>query len=311
MEDGEEDENEDEKGEGSPTQETGNRNNTNSGSSSEVFNAKGGINPNNILKIQLRDNTLRYSEGRHVKSLSNRGRYIGYRIPKGKIRDIALDATIKASAPYQRDRLEESQRGIKLIIKKEDLREKVRGRKTMTNILFVVDASGSMGVMRRMEAVKGAILSILMDAYQKRNRVAMITFRGNETELILPFTTSVDLAERSLKDIPTGGKTPLSKAFLKSYEVIKNAIRRDPNIVPIIIFISDFKPNVGIGDDYIGELYEVSEKFAEDKINVILIDTEVNSYIKIGIGKKISEKFGFAYYSIDKLSSEGILKLLE
>ncbi|MBW9221875.1 VWA domain-containing protein [Methanothermococcus sp. SCGC AD-155-C09] len=270
------------------------------------------MNPHNLLKIQLRDNTLRYSEGRHVKSLSNRGRYIGHRIPKGKVRDIALDATIKASAPHQRSRFKDSKNeGIKLLIKKEDLREKVRGRKTMTNILFVVDASGSMGVMRRMEAVKGAILSILMDAYQKRNRVAMIAFRGEEAELIFPFTTSVDLAERSLKDIPTGGKTPLSKAFLKSYEVIKNAIRRDPNIVPIIIFISDFKPNVGIGDDYIGELYEVSEKFAEDKINVILIDTEVNSYIKIGIGKKISEKFGFAYYSIDKLSSEGILKLLE
>ena len=209
MEDRKEDENEGEKREEGPTQETENKNNTNSGSSSEVFNAKGGINPHNLLKIQLRDNTLRYSEGRHVKSLSNRGRYIGYRIPKGKIRDIALDATIKASAPYQRDRLEESQRGIKLIIKKEDLREKVRGRKTMTNILFVVDASGSMGVMRRMEAVKGAILSILMDAYQKRNRVAMITFRGNETELILPFTTSVDLAERSLKGSISSVSSPL------------------------------------------------------------------------------------------------------
>ncbi|WP_216360696.1 VWA domain-containing protein [Methanofervidicoccus sp. A16] len=232
-------------------------------------------------------------------------------MPKGKVRDIALDATIKASAPYQRSRLEKSSGDVKLIIKEEDIREKVRKRKILTNILFVVDASGSMGVMRRMEAVKGAILSILMDAYQKRNRVGMITFRGKDAEVVLPFTSSVELAERCLRDIPTGGRTPLSKAFLKSYEVVKGAIRRDPDIVPMVIFISDFKPNVSVAKDYLEEIYQVCERFVEEGINVILIDTEVDSFVKIGIGKRIAEKFGFPYYHIDKLTSESILELLQ
>ncbi|GBF36508.1 magnesium chelatase subunit D family protein [Methanofervidicoccus abyssi] len=281
------------------------------GSSERVFDAKGGIDPRNILKVKLRDDTLRNFQGRHVDSLSRRGRYVSYRIPKGKVRDIALDATIKASAPCQRSRLEKSRKDVKLIIKEEDIREKVRKKKILTNILFVVDASGSMGVMKRMEAVKGTILSILMDAYQKRNRVGMIAFRGKDAEIILPFTSSVELAEKCLRDIPTGGRTPLSKAFLKSYEVIKSAIRRDPNIIPIVIFISDFKPNVAVGKDYLEEIYQVCEKFVEDGINVILIDTEADSFVKIGIGKKIGEKFGFPYYHIDKLTSESILALLQ
>ena len=275
-----------------------------------MFNANGNINPN-IIKIQLKDNISRYSSGRHVKSISKKGRYIKYRIPRGKPNDIAFDATLRASALYQKERREKSNnRNVVLYLKKEDLREKVREKKISTNILFSVDASGSMGAMKRMEAAKGAVVSLLIDAYQKRNNVAMITFRKDSAELLLPFTSSVELAEKCLRETPTGGKTPLSKAFLKSYEVIKNSMRKNPNIIPIVVFISDFKPNVAIGEDYINEVYDICEKFAEDEINVILIDTEPKSFIKIGIGENIAKKYGFKYYRIDDLSSENILNTL-
>ena len=272
-----------------------------------MFNANGNINPN-IVKIQLKDSISRYSSGRHVKSISKKGRYIKYRIPRGKPNDIAFDATLRASALYQKERREKSNNeNVALYLKKEDLREKVREKKISTNILFSVDASGSMGAMKRMEAAKGAVLSLLMDAYQKRNKVSMITFRKDSAELLLPFTSSVELAEKCLRETPTGGKTPLSKAFLKSYEVIKNSMRKNPNIIPVVVFISDFKPNVAMKEDYITEVYEICEKLAEDEINVILIDTEPKSFVKIGIGENIAKKYGFKYYKIDHLSTESIL----
>ena len=275
-----------------------------------MFNANGNINPN-IVKIQLKDSISRYSSGRHVKSISKKGRYIKYRIPRGKPNDIAFDATLRASALYQKERREKSNNeNVALYLKKEDLREKVREKKISTNILFSVDASGSMGAMKRMEAAKGAVLSLLMDAYQKRNKVSMITFRKDSAELLLPFTSSVELAEKCLRETPTGGKTPLSKAFLKSYEVIKNSMRKNPNIIPVVVFISDFKPNVAMKEDYITEVYEICEKLAEDEINVILIDTEPKSFVKIGIGETIAKKYRFKYFKIDDLCSDEILKVV-
>nr|WP_048062343.1 VWA domain-containing protein [Methanococcus aeolicus] len=275
-----------------------------------MFNANGNINPN-IIKIKKKDNINRYSSGRQVKSISKKGRYIKYKIPRGKTSDIAFDATFRASALYQKDRKEKSDnKNILIHIKKEDLREKVREKKISTNILFAVDASGSMGAMKRMEVSKGAISSLLMDAYQKRNKIGMISFRKEEAELILPFTSSVELGEKLLRNLPTGGKTPLSKAFFNSYEAIKNEIRKNPNIIPIALFISDFKPNVAMKDDYIKEVFDICEKFAEDEITVILVDTEPKSFIKIGIGENLAKKYGFEYYKIDDLNVGDIVGIV-
>ncbi|UXM85510.1 VWA domain-containing protein [Methanococcus aeolicus] len=275
-----------------------------------MFNANGNINPN-IIKIKKKDNINRYSSGRQVKSISKKGRYIKYKIPRGKTSDIAFDATFRASALYQKDRKEKSDnKNILIHIKKEDLREKVREKKISTNILFAVDASGSMGAMKRMEVSKGAISSLLMDAYQKRNKIGMISFRKEDAELILPFTSSVELGEKLLRNLPTGGKTPLSKAFFKSYEAIKNEIRKNPNIIPVALFISDFKPNVAMKDDYIKEVFDICEKFAEDEITVILVDTEPKSFIKIGIGENLAKKYGFEYYKIDDLNVGDIVGIV-
>jgi len=166
-----------------------------------------------------------------------------------------------------------------------------------------------MGASKRMEVLKGAVLSLLMDAYQKRNKIGMVSFRREDAKLILPFTNSVELGEKLLKDLPTGGKTPLSKGFLKSYEAIINEMRKNPYIIPVVIFISDFKPNVAYGKNAIEEVYTICEKFIEKEINVVLIDTEVDNFIKIGIGKKLSEMFNFTYYKIDNLTKEDLIKI--
>nr|WP_250543639.1 VWA domain-containing protein [Methanocaldococcus lauensis] len=261
------------------------------------------------MKFKVRDNIYRYGSGRHIKSYSKRGRYIKFKYPKGKVTDIAFDATFRKASIKQKERRKKSKKKLAIYLEKEDLMEKVREKKISSYILFVVDASGSMGAMRRMEAAKGAIVSLLLDAYQKRNKIGMIAFRKDKAELILPFTSSVELGEKLLKDLPTGGKTPLADAFVKSYEVFDRELRKNPNIIPIMIVISDFKPNVAISKDYIKEVFDACEKIAEREINVVLIDTEPQSFIKIGIGKELADRFGFKYYKIDDLSKDTIVNI--
>ena len=134
-----------------------------------------------------------------------------------------MDATLRAAAPHQRERLASA--GLSenvLLVEPWDIREKVRETKTGSLILFVVDASGSMGAQRRMVAVKGAVLSLLLDAYQRRDRVGLISFRGARVDLLLPPTSSVDLAELHLREMPTGGRTPLSRGLYMALDVIES-----------------------------------------------------------------------------------------
>ena len=145
------------------------------------------------------------------------GRYTRFQIPQGRIRDLAFDASIRAAAPYQRTRY---RNGLAVVLDPSDLREKVRERKRGTRVLFLVDGSGSMGAHQRMVAVKGAILALLQDAYQKRDEVGMIAFRKNDAEVMLPLTRSVDLAYRKLEQMPTGGRTPLALGLSKGYELL-------------------------------------------------------------------------------------------
>ena len=142
-----------------------------------------------------------------TKSGSLQGRYIKSTLPKGKIRDFAFDATIRAAAPYQTKNKENN---LMISIKKEHIRVKVREKRTGASILFVVDSSGSMGVKKRMEAVKGAIMSLLKDAYEKRDKVGMVSFRRDRAEELLPITRSIDLAQKKLEKLTTGGKTSIS-----------------------------------------------------------------------------------------------------
>ncbi|MCI5129671.1 MAG: VWA domain-containing protein, partial [Candidatus Electrothrix sp. AUS3] len=170
-----------------------------------------------------KDRIFRRGSGRRSRSRINglQGRYVKSTLPHGS-KDIALDATIRAAAPYQQQRYQHQQHSTCAItLYPEDIREKVRERRIGNFLLFVVDASGSMGAQGRMSATKGAIMSLLLDAYQKRDKVAMLSFNKTEARLNLPPTSSIDTAARLLAEMPTGGRTPLNAALVRTDEVLR------------------------------------------------------------------------------------------
>ena len=154
-----------------------------------------------------------------------RGRYIQARPANGKTDDLAFDATLRAAAPFQRQRAEQRKR-VAFAIRASDFQRKVRVEEAANLVLFVVDASWSMAVAERMAATKGAILSLLTDAYQRRDRVGLVVFQKDRATLVLPPTNSVQLAQRALADIPVGGKTPLSAGLFLAYEVHREGAHR-------------------------------------------------------------------------------------
>ncbi|WP_089717451.1 magnesium chelatase subunit D family protein, partial [Candidatus Entotheonella palauensis] len=157
--------------------------------------------------------------GRRSRKLGGRsGHYVTSRQPQGRVRDVAIDATLRAAAPhlYERRLSEENP----VLIRSTDLREKVRESRGGNLILFAVDASGSMGARDRMVATKGAIMSLLLDAYQKRDQVGMVSFRGRDASILLPPTSSVELAQQYLANMKTGGRTPLAAGLAKAYELL-------------------------------------------------------------------------------------------
>lgn len=263
-----------------------------------------------IFLDSVRDNKKRSGTGKRCKTKSGslQGKYVKSIIPKGKIIDFAFDATIRAAAPCQR---KSDINGLKIKIRKEDIRVKVRERRTGTSILFVVDSSGSMGVKKRMEAVKGAILSLLKDAYEKRDRVGLVAFRKDCAEELLPITRSIDLAQKKLEKLTTGGKTPLAAGIERAYNIIKKELKKDEKVVPLILFLSDGKANYSIsGKDPIKESLELAQKIKKENIRTIVIDTE-EGFIKLEMAKTLSEALGAEYYKLENLKSEDMLKLIK
>ena len=263
-----------------------------------------------IFLDSVRDNKKRNGTGKRCKTKSGslQGKYVKSIIPKGKIIDFAFDATIRAAAPYQK---KSDINGLKIKIRKEDIRVKVRERRTGTSILFVVDSSGSMGVKKRMEAVKGAIMSLLKDAYEKRDRVGLVAFRKDCAEELLPITRSIDLAQKKLEKLTTGGKTPLAAGIERAYNIIKKELKKDEKVVPLILFLSDGKANYSIsGKDPIKESLELAQKIKKENIRTIVIDTE-EGFIKLEMAKTLSEALGAEYYKLENLKSEDMLKLIK
>ncbi len=254
------------------------------------------------LKVnQMTDKKKRRGSGRKNKTItdSGQGRYIRYTFPKGKAKSIAFDASLRAAAPYQ---LSRDKKGMAIAMKASDLREKVCEKRTGATILFVVDASGSMGAGKRMGTVKGAILSLLNDAYQKRDKVGMIAFRKNSAEVLLDITRSVDLAQKRLKELPTGGKTPLASGLYKAYELLRAAKRKDPNIFPLLVLLSDGRANVSLnGGDAVKESLEIAKLLATEDIKSLVIDTE-SGRIKLGLALEIANHLDGTYHKIDNLT---------
>ena len=257
-----------------------------------------------------KDRNVRRGSGKRsvTKTDLKQGRYVRAEQPKGKVSDLAFDATIRAAAPYQRLR---EDNGCALNIKEEDLRQKVREKRIGNTFLFAVDASGSMGARERMRAVKGAIFYMLQEAYQKRDRVGMIAFRRDKADLLLPITRSVDLAQKRLAEMPTGGKTPLADGLALSLQTLALLNKRDSELEPILIVVTDGRANaVHEGEkEPVAAAINIAEKIAKVKITSVVIDTE-SDFIKLGIAKKLAAAMQANYYTLQRLSKENIIHIV-
>ena len=262
------------------------------------------------------DRRERPAAGRRAVTVSSNaaGRYVRARIPQDGVTDLALDATLRAAAPPQIDRRQALTAAGAIadspavLIEPWDLREKVRETRTGSLIIFIVDASGSMGAQRRMVAVKGAVLSLLLDAYQRRDRVALISFRGTQAQLLLPPTNSVDLAQVYLEDLPTGGRTPLSRGLYLALELLERERLKDRDTLPLIALLSDGRANValdGSPGQSTEEVMELAARFQEKAIPAVVIDTELD-FIKLELARPLAAAMGARYLKLEELRAEAL-----
>jgi magnesium chelatase subunit D len=259
------------------------------------------------LEIKTNKETRAGKGGRTVKSIGiDKGSYVYSAIPKGKPRDIAIDATIRAAA----SRLTGSHETLPLKIVDEDIREKVRRAKASSLITLVVDASGSMAAQKRMEAAKGAVFGLLSDAYRRRDKIAFIAFRGESSKTVLPPTNNIDLAEKALAKLPTGGKTPLPHALLTALNLVKSEKETcSKNIKPIIVLITDGKANVSLGGKIREEIIDISRKIRENNIHLAVIDVSEDPYTPNYIND-IIEAANAKHIKIEILTSTEIQKTI-
>ncbi|MBC7234342.1 MAG: VWA domain-containing protein [Chloroflexi bacterium] len=234
-----------------------------------------------------------------------RGRYIYARAAPERYDDIALDATIRQAAPHQ---LRRERNHAAITIEGEDLQRKVRVRKASNLILFTVDASWSMAAAERMEATKGAIMSLLVDAYQKRDRVSMVSFQRDKATLVLQPTSSVEMAKEALQDLPVGGKTPLSAGLLLSYQIIEREMRQNPELMPLMILLTDGAGNVSAtGLPPREEALLVADLFRQKKIRSIVINTEHESLDR-GLARELAEALDGPCYTLTDLKAESLYR---
>ncbi|MGD8603571.1 MAG: VWA domain-containing protein [Anaerolineales bacterium] len=251
------------------------------------------------------DKLTRKQSGRRTQTRTDRkrGRYIMARPVRGKTSDIAFDATLRAAAPHQKERQEERKK-VAFSIKKRDLQRKVRVRKAANLVLFVVDASWSMAVAERMSATKGAILSLLTDAYQRRDRVGLIVFQKDRALTILPPTNSVVLAQRALADIPVGGKTPLSAGLTLAFETFKKEKTIHPDVLPLMILLTDGAGNVSMGDlPPQEEAHRVANQIKKSNIRSVVINMEHAAFDQ-GLARQLAEHLGGPCYTLHELKAE-------
>ncbi len=193
-------------------------------------------------------------------------------------------------------------------LQKRDLQEKVRVRRTANLILFVVDASWSMAVSERMQATKGAIMSLLTDAYQRRDRVGLIVFQKDRAQLVLPPTNSVVLAKSALQNIPVGGKTPLSAGLLLAYETIRRERSMHPDVLPLMILLTDGAGNVSIsGRPPSEEAGTIADQIRHEDIRTVTINMEHAAFDQ-GLAAKLAERLGGPCYALAQLRADTLLE---
>jgi magnesium chelatase subunit D len=234
-----------------------------------------------------------------------RGRYVRSRPAQGKLDDIAFDATFRQAAPYQ---IRRRSGQVAFAITSYDLQRKIRVRRAANLVLFVVDASWSMAASERMVATKGAIMSLLMDAYQRRDQVGLIIFQKEEARLILPPTSSVELAQKALKDIPVGGKTPLSGGLLLAYRVLKKEMRLNPEVMPLMILLTDGAGNVSLTDmPAYDEAIKMAELIHQSDVRSVVINMEHTSFDR-GLAQGLADALGGPCYTLGALKAQELYR---
>ncbi len=211
---------------------------------------------------------------------------------------MALDATLRAALQRNPDLV---RTGGRLIA--DDLRYKRRVGKTQALLLLVVDASGSMSAQRRMAAAKQLVLSFLVQAYQRRDRVGMIVFHGAQARVLLPPTNSVALARKKLQVLPTGGKTPLAHGLYLAYRLARRELRRQQSLTPLIVVISDGNPNVPcFSADAKADALRVAKAIARRGLPALFVDTNTN-FMEHGLGLALAKAMRCPYERFETIAA--------
>ena len=240
--------------------------------------------------------------GRRSRALTDSGRTVGAYVPRGRSGPLHLPATIRAAAPEQADRGRASDQPLRLA--RADLRLAVTEGRESNLVLLVVDASGSMAARRRMEAVKAAALSLLLDAYQRRDKVGLITFRGAGATLALPPTSSIDVAARRLRELPSGGRTPLAEGLLCAADTLRRERIRDPRRRPLLVLVTDGRATSG--PDAVARSRLIAQRLRADGIASVVIDCETGK-LRLGLAAALSDHLGAQYVPVGEVAADQVL----
>ncbi|MGI5257117.1 putative cobaltochelatase [Streptomyces angustmyceticus] len=244
------------------------------------------------------------ADGRRSRARTAHGRTTGARRPHGALGKLHLAATVQAAAPHQRAR---GRHGRGLVVRRDDLREAVREGREGNLVLFVVDASGSMAARKRMSAVKGAVLSLLLDAYQRRDKIGMITFRGTGAELALPPTSSVEAGAARLEQLPTGGRTPLSEGLLKAHEVLRVERMRDASRRPLLVVVTDGRATGG--PEPVARAARAARLLAGEGTASVVVDCEAGP-VRLGLAGELARDLQGTAVTLDELRADSVSALV-
>ncbi|MFF8595716.1 putative cobaltochelatase [Streptomyces sp. NPDC015220] len=242
--------------------------------------------------------------GRRSRARTEHGRTTGARRPRGTLTKLHLAATVLAAAPHQRAR---GRSGPGLVVRRDDLRQAAREGREGNLVLFVVDASGSMAARQRMGAVKGAVLSLLLDAYQRRDKVGLVTFRGRDAEVALPPTSSVDAAAARLESLPTGGRTPLAAGLLRAHEVLRVERLRDPARRALVVVVTDGRATGG--QEPVALAGRAARLFAAEGTACVVVDCE-SGPVRLGLAGRLAGELGGTAVTLDELRADSIAGLV-
>ncbi|CAL9644442.1 putative protein [Streptomyces sp. enrichment culture] len=243
--------------------------------------------------------------GRRSRARTEHGRTTGARRPRGALTKLHLAATVQAAAPHQRAR---GRSGPGLVVRRDDLRQATREGREGNLVLFVVDASGSMAARQRMSAVKGAVLSLLLDAYQRRDKVGLVTFRGTDADVALPPTSSVDAAAARLETLPTGGRTPLAAGLLRAHDVLRVERLRDPARRPLVVLVTDGRATGG--PEPVALAGRAARLFAADGVASVVVDCE-SGPVRLGLAGQLAGELGGTAVTLDELRADSIAGLVK